>query len=110
MGRLGEGVSKLLPSPSVRTPPEGRSLRRGFAFAVITFRRMKSLEIRQGADRDLCRSRLVHDFDRVPPDDLLSFVTLRREVSPSLRFVKCFRLLQAVPLGDAHTLGSRRPL
>jgi hypothetical protein len=54
--------------------------------------------------------RLVHDFDRVPPDDLLSLVALRRKVIIGLRFVKCLRLLQAVPLDDAHTLGRRRSL
>jgi hypothetical protein len=44
-------------------------------------------------------SRLIHDFDRIPPDYLLSLLTLRREVIKGLRFVKCLRLLQA-PLSD----------
>lgn len=50
---------------------------------------------------------LIHHFDGVPPDCLEGFVTLRRKVIPGFRFVKCLRLLQAVPLGDGYTLGSR---
>ena len=32
----------------------------------------------------ICAARLVYNFDRVPPDYLLSLVTLRREVSVGL--------------------------
>src|SRR3954469_13215346 len=48
---------------------------------------------------------LLHRFDGVPPDCLEGLVTLRGEVIPSLRFIKCFRLLQAVPLSDGDPLG-----
>ncbi len=54
-----------------------------------------------------CAEGLIHHFDGVPPDCLEGFVTLRRKVIPGFRFVKCLRLLQAVPLGDGYTLGSR---
>jgi len=54
-----------------------------------------------------CAEGLIHHFDGVPPDCFEGFVTLRRKVIPGFRFVKCLRLLQAVPLGDGYTLGSR---
>ena len=50
---------------------------------------------------------LIHSFDGVPPDCLEGLVTLRCKVIPGLRFIKCLHLLQAVPLGDGDTLGSR---
>jgi uncharacterized BrkB/YihY/UPF0761 family membrane protein len=51
------------------------------------------------------RNGLSYGFDGVPPDCLDGLVTLRRKVIPGLRFVKCLRLFQAVPLGDGDTLG-----
>ena len=51
--------------------------------------------------------RLVQGLDDVPPLDLDCLVALRRKVLEGLRVVECLCLIKAVPLGDAHTLGSR---
>src|SRR5437016_1735206 len=51
------------------------------------------------------RMGLVHRFDDVPPYRLDCLVTLRRKVSPSLRFIECRCLLNAIPLRKAHTVG-----
>src|SRR5262249_45789319 len=56
------------------------------------------------------RRRLVPRFDGVPPYCLDRFVTLWRKVIPSLRFVMCLRLVEAIPLVDDHTLGRRRSI
>ena len=86
-------VLQLTVSPSASATAAGRR-RAGCKNWYPTFRTVSD-----------AAGRLVHDFDRVPPDDLLSLVALRREVIIGRRFVKCLRLLQAVPLDDAHTLG-----
>src|SRR5438552_3074972 len=48
-------------------------------------------------------------FDGVRPRYLDCLITLRRKVLKGCRVLVCLRLLQAIPLGDGHTLG-RCPL
>src|SRR5580704_4605869 len=49
-------------------------------------------------------------FDGVPPGCLGCLVAQRREVCPGLRLVKSQRLFQAIPFGEDHASGGRRPV
>src|SRR5262245_9232493 len=53
---------------------------------------------------------LIQRFDGVPPYCLDRFVTLWRKIIPSLRFVICLRLVEAIPLVNDHPLGRRRSI
>src|SRR2546428_13375660 len=50
---------------------------------------------------------LFHGLDGLPPYCLDRLLTLGRKVVPCLGLVKCFRLIQALPLGDGNTLRGR---